>query len=128
MQFTHSLTFLILATLGLTACDKQPPPAPPVVEQPNFQIIAAKIPVGEKTVDSVVEWNTKTGEARLLSSAVVTDKANGQSAPVIGWVGLQDFQQSFQNAASRLQAQQAKSAASPDATSSPASLKPKHDD
>ena len=87
-------------------------------EQPaSFQCIAAKITIGDKQVDSVVEWNIKTGEARLLNAASFADKSTGQNGNLIGWVPLVDLQQAVQNLAAQIQAQQQKGAAQP--TSSP---------
>jgi hypothetical protein len=87
-------------------------------DQPTFQCISAKITIGDKQVDSVVEWNTKTGEARLLNAASFADKSTGQNGNLIGWVPLVDLQQAVQNLASQIQAQQQKAAAQPSASPS----------
>ena len=73
----------------------------------SFQCIATKITIADKQVDSVVMWNTKTGEARLLNAASFADKSTGQQGNLIGWVPLTDLQQAVQNLASQIQAQQA---------------------
>jgi len=118
MKFYPSLA-LVCATLGLAACEKQQQS----VEQPTFQAIAAKITIADKQVDSVVEWNTKTGEARLLNAASFADKSTGQQGNLIGWVPLVDLNQAVQNLASQIQAQQAaKSGATPASTP----IKPKN--
>lgn len=105
------LTLLAVISLGLAACNK---PAP---EQASFQCISAKITIADKQVDSVVQWNTKTGEARLLNAASFADKSTGQQGNLIGWVPLVDLQQAVQNLASQIQAQQnAKAGASPAST------------
>lgn len=75
-------------------------------EEPLFQCISAKITIADKQVDSVVQWNTKTGEARLLNAASFADKSSGQQGNLIGWVPLVDLQQAVQNLASQIQAQQ----------------------
>ena len=105
------LSLLAVISLGLAACNK---PAP---EQPSFQCISAKITIADKQVDSVVQWNTKTGEARLLNAASFADKSTGQQGNLIGWVPLVDLQQAVQNLAAQIQAQQnAKAGASPAST------------
>ena len=68
-------SLLLLACIGLTACNDK---TSTTVEQPAFQCISAKITIADKQVDSVVQWNTKTGEARLLNAASFADKATGQ--------------------------------------------------
>jgi hypothetical protein len=73
----------------------------------TFQCIATKVTIADKEVDSVVQWNTKTGEARLLNAASFADKATGQQGNLIGWVPLTDLQQAVQNLAQQIQAQQA---------------------
>ena len=73
----------------------------------TFQCIATKITIANKDVDSVVQWNTKTGEARLLNAASFADKATGQQGNLIGWVPLTDLQNAVQNLAQQIQAQQA---------------------
>jgi hypothetical protein len=111
-------SLLTLATLTLVGCNEKP-----VAEQPAFQCISAKITIADKQVDSVVIWNSKTGEARLLNAASFADKATGQQGNLIGWVPLVDLQQAVQNLAQQIQAQQsAKASASP--TSIPIKSKP----
>jgi hypothetical protein len=103
------LSLLVISTLALAACNNKT-----AAEQPSFQCISAKITIGEKQVDSVVQWNTKTGEARLLNAASFADKSTGQQGNLIGWVPLVDLQQAVQNLAQQIQAQQAaKGSASP---------------
>ena len=105
------LSLLAAASLGLTACNDK------TAEQPSFQCISAKITIADKQVDSVVQWNTKTGEARLLNAASFADKSTGQQGNLIGWVPLVDLQQAVQNLASQIQQQQAaKAGASPAST------------
>ena len=105
------LILLAISTLALSACNK------PEAEQPTFQCISAKITIADKQVDSVVQWNTKTGEARLLNAASFADKATGQQGNLIGWVPLVDLQQAVQNLAAQIQAQQnAKAGATPAST------------
>lgn len=104
-------SLLAAVTLVLAACNK------PAVEQPSFQCISAKITIADKQVDSVVQWNTKTGEARLLNAASFADKATGQQGNLIGWIPLVDLQQAVQNLAAQIQAQQnAKGSVSPAST------------
>jgi len=105
-------SLLAASCLALGACNK-----PAASEQASFQCISAKLTIANKDVDSVVEWNTKTGEARLLNAASFADKATGQQGNLIGWVPLVDLQQAVQNLASQIQAQQAAAAkAAPSST------------
>ena len=105
------VSLLAILTLGFAACGQKP------VEQAAFQCISAKITIADKQVDSVVQWNTKTGEARLLNAASFADKSTGQQGNLIGWVPLVDLQQAVQNLAAQIQAQQnAKAGASPAST------------
>ena len=110
MKHTSFITVTRLSTLPLiavacllSACQKE---APVAIEPPSFQCIAAKLTIGDKQVDSVVQWNAKTGEARLLNAASFADKATGQNGNLIGWVPLVDLQQAVQNLQAQMQAQQ----------------------
>jgi hypothetical protein len=129
MKFPYSSLALVACTLALAACNKlqeapaTPPPAP---EAPTFQAIAAKLTIGDKQVDSVIEWNTKTGEARLLNAASFADKASGQQGNLIGWVPLTDLNQAVQNLATQIQQQQAKAAGSPAASPASTPIKAKN--
>ena len=116
MKLIVTSAFLAATTLGFVGCNK----LQPVVEPPAYQAIAAKLTIAEKQVDSVVMWNTKTGDARLLNAASFADKSTGQQGNVIGWIPLQDLKQAFQELASQIQA--AKSAATPASTP----IKPKN--
>jgi len=91
----------------------------------TFQCIATKITIADKQVDSVVQWNTKTGEARLLNAASFADKSTGQQGNLIGWVPLTDLQNAVQNLAQQIQAQQAARATNAVPSSTP--IKPKKD-
>ena len=59
MKLIVTSAFLAATTLGFVGCNK----LQPVVEPPVYQAIAAKLTIAEKQVDSVVMWNTKTGDA-----------------------------------------------------------------
>ena len=105
------VSLLAILSLGLAACGEKSS------DQAAFQCISAKITIADKQVDSVVQWNTKTGEARLLNAASFADKSTGQQGNLIGWVPLVDLQQAVQNLAAQIQAQQnAKAGASPAST------------
>jgi hypothetical protein len=120
-----SFTLLAAIALVLTGCNEKSTTA---IEQPTFQCISAKITIADKQVDSVVQWNTKTGEARLLNAASFADKSTGQNGNLIGWVPLVDLQQAVQNLAQQIQAQQSARGTNA-ATAAPAStpIKPKKD-
>jgi hypothetical protein len=104
-------SLLAIACIALAACNKVA-----TTEQPSFQCISTKITIADKQVDSVVQWNTKTGEARLLNAASFADKATGQQGNLIGWVPLVDLQQAVQNLAAQIQSQQNAAKAAPSST------------
>ncbi len=112
MKFSYPALALIFSTLALGACNKMQE-SQPSAEQVTWQAIAAKITVADKQIDSVVEWNTKTGEARFLNAASLADKATGQQGNVVGWVPLTDLNQAIQNLAAQIQAAQANRPAAP---------------
>ncbi len=72
-------------------CKKRAP------EQQLIQCIAAKVSIGDKQIDSVIQWNVVTGEARLLNAASFSDKSTGKQGSLIGWVPLVDLQQALRN-------------------------------
>lgn len=98
-----SISILATACIGLVSCKKEAPVA--VSEEPSYKCISAVITIGGKSVNSVVEWNTLTGDARLLNSASFADKSSGQQGSIMGWVPLVNLQQAVQNLASQIQAQ-----------------------
>lgn len=118
-----SISLLVAASLALVACNQKNTTQ---VEQPTFQCISAKITIADKQVDSVVQWNTKTGEARLLNAASFADKSTGQQGNLIGWVPLVDLQQAVQNLAAQIQSQQAAKGTN-SALPSSTPIKPKND-
>lgn len=77
--------------LILPACKKQVP------QQQTIQCIAAKVSIGDKQMDSVIQWNVMSGEARLLNAASFSDKSTGKQGSLIGWVPLVDLQQALRN-------------------------------
>ena len=119
----NCITLLSVASLALVACNQKSTTA---VEQSTFQCISAKITIADKQVDSVVQWNTKTGEARLLNAASFADKSTGQQGNLIGWVPLVDLQQAVQNLAAQIQSQQAAKGTN-SAVPSSTPIKPKND-
>lgn len=77
----------------------------------DFQVAFGRITIGDKEVATAVEWNTRTGEARMLNAATLSDKESGQQGNIVGWIPLGDLQQAVQNLASQIQKQQADSKA-----------------
>jgi len=109
-------SILAIACVALASCNKTEA-STGSADQPVFKCISAKVTIADKGVDSVVQWNTKTGEARLLNAASFADKSTGQQGNLIGWVPLVDLQQAVQNLAAQIQSQQkAKASASPAST------------
>ncbi len=89
MKYTGMI--LTACCLALAACGRKVP------EQPSIECIPAKVSAGEKQIETVVQWNTRTGEARLLNSAPMSDKSTGKQGSLIGWVPVVDLQQSLRN-------------------------------
>ena len=117
----HSLLAVSALTLSLAAAKAETA----TNDAGTFQCIATKITIADKQVDSVVQWNTKTGEARLLNAASFADKGTGQQGNLIGWVPLTDLQQAVQNLAQQIQSQQA--ARDTNAVPAPTQTTPKKD-
>lgn len=86
----YLVVFLVACFLPLAACNKAP-------DQHPIQCIAAKVSIGDKQIDSVIQWNDMTGEARLLNAASFSDKSTGKQGSLIGWVPLVDLQQTLRN-------------------------------
>jgi len=135
MKFITPSLLLVVATLSLVACKEQTVEeqqaliketvTEQLAAQSVFQCIPAKLTIGEKQVDSVVQWNTKTGEARLLNAASFADKSTGQQGNLIGWVPLVDLNQAVQNLAAQIQSRQTNKAATPASTPASTPIKAK---
>ncbi|MFZ0434860.1 MAG: hypothetical protein WAL87_02645 [Chthoniobacterales bacterium] len=82
---------LTACCLTLAACGRKMP------EQPSIECIPAKVSVGEKQIETVLQWNPRTGEARLLNAAPMCDQSTGKQGSMIGWVPVVDLQQSLRN-------------------------------
>lgn len=100
----YSLLVLSLAACALAACQKHTPKNG--AGDGPFQCISATIMVAGKPTTTVLEWNEKTGMARILDSMVVTSKATGAQTIVIGWIPLGDLQGAIQEIVNRNQALQ----------------------
>jgi hypothetical protein len=110
------LLFAALCTMTVVRAEsaKPTPSASPTastmpVERPTpsaqeFQLAFGKITIGDKEVATALEWNTRTGEARMLNAATFSDKETGQQGNIVGWVPVVDLQQAFNNLASQIQA------------------------
>lgn len=103
MKSSLCLLLSVLASVSFSSCAKKAV----VEDQGAFQCVSVVVTIADKQVNSVVEWNSKTGEARLLNAASFADKSTGQQGNLIGWVPLTDLQQAVQNLASQIQSQQA---------------------
>ncbi len=126
----YSFLVLVLAICGLAACQSRA--SKNGAGDGPFQCISATIMVAGKPTTTVLEWNEKTGMARILDSMVVTSKATGAQNVVIGWIPLGDLQSAIQEIVSRNQAlqqqappvtQNAASAPPQEAAPAPASTK-----
>ena len=139
MKLPYYPLLLVVATVALSACNRQSPEEQQaaikqavadqvkqaLADQSVYQAIPAKLTIADKQVDSVVEWNTKTGDARLRNAASFAAKATGQQGNLIGWVPLTDLNQAVQNLAAQIQQQQAKAGA-PAATPASTPIKAKN--
>jgi len=107
----YSLLVLSLVACGFVACQPRAPKNG--AGDGPFQCISATIMVAGKPTTTVVEWNEKTGMARILDSMVVTSKATGAQNIVIGWIPLGDLQGAIQEIVSRNQALQQQAPSAP---------------
>ena len=107
MKFKNKNFFSLTLVLALVACAlaacQHSAPKNGSGDGP-FQCISATIMVAGKPTTTVVEWNEKTGMARILDSMVVTSKATGAQNVVIGWIPLGDLQGAIQEIVNRNQA------------------------
>jgi hypothetical protein len=76
------------------------------IDKAEYQITFGRLTVGDKEVATAIEWNVKTGEARMLNAASFSDKSTGQQGNLIGWIPLVNLQQAVQNLTSQIQKQQ----------------------
>ena len=109
MNFKNKNLLSLILILALTACALvacQPRAAKNGAGDGPFQCISATIMVAGKPTTTVLEWNEKTGIARILDSMVVTSKATGAQNVVIGWIPLGDLQGAIQEIVNRNQAMQ----------------------
>lgn len=95
----YSLILSLGMTIGLMAADSEvlSPTADShssasVIPREGFQVAFGNITIGDKLVATAIEWNAKTGEARMLNAASFADKDTGQKGNLIGWVPLNDLQ------------------------------------
>lgn len=75
---------------------------------PLYHLAFGKVTVGGKEVETAIQWNTKTGEARMLNAASFSDKSTGREGNLVGWVPLVDLQQAVQKLSAEIQTKQAK--------------------
>ncbi len=108
----NKFLFVSVASIALIACQPKHPKAPTSADNGTYQCIAATITVAGKPMAALVEWNTQTGVARLLDSAVFTSKTAGTQSSLIGWVPLGELNQVIQEVLLREQQQQQKAASS----------------
>ena len=75
---------------------------------PQYLLAFGKVTIGGKEVETAVQWNTKTGEARMLNAASFSDKNTGQQGNLVGWIPLVDLQQAVQNLSTEITKKQDK--------------------
>jgi hypothetical protein len=108
-----SFSFFVLTMvvcISFSACSKKSvlSDQSPTLSQPGiFQCIPVVLTIADKQIFSMLEYNTKTSESRLLNAASFADKSTGQQGNLIGWVPLTGLQQAAQNLATQIQSQQA---------------------
>ena len=96
-----------------------PSPEKTAAAQPEFLLAFGKVTIADKEVETAIQWNTKTGEARMLNAASFADKGTGQQGNLIGWVPLVDLQQAVQNLAAQIEAKKQEAAPVTNATATP---------
>jgi hypothetical protein len=110
-RFVKNIAALLLMTLGLSTGLRASEPMEPTTAaastgaKEGFQVAFGNITIGDKVVATAIQWNTKTGEARLLNAASFADKESGQKGNLIGWVPLVDLQQAVQNLSKQIKSQ-----------------------
>lgn len=90
----------LTTTSGFAATNEDGPP--------QYLLAFGKVTVGGKDVETAIQWNTKTGEARMLNAASFSDKSTGKEGNLVGWVPLIDLQQAIQNLSTDIKARQGK--------------------
>lgn len=126
MKFNSLFSFGVISVsiaivVAFTACQRH---SSNEMRDGSFQCIAATIMIAGKPTTTVVEWNTKTGMARLLDSMIVTSKATGTQNVVVGWIPLGDLQGAIQEIVARNQTMQQQVASPPvQELSTPGSVK-----
>ncbi|MBM3857912.1 MAG: hypothetical protein FJ390_08155 [Verrucomicrobia bacterium] len=104
MNFKNLFSFIAIPVViiaALTACQRNS--SRDANSEGPFQCISATIMIAGKPTATVVQWNAKTGMARILDSMVVTSKATGAQNVVVGWIPLGDLQGAIQEIMSRNQ-------------------------
>lgn len=108
-----SVTSLLLLIASLLAACHSRTSKDANAEGGSFQCISSTIMIAGKPTATVLEWNTKTGTARILDSMLVTSKATGAQNVVVGWIPLGDLQGAIQEIVTRNQALQQQQQAAP---------------
>lgn len=100
----NKFLFVAMMLAVLTAC--QPNTHKPTSENGTYQCLNATITIAGKPTTVLIEWNTQTGVARLLDSAILTSKTTGAQNIALGWVPLGELRQVIQEVLQRDQQQQ----------------------
>jgi len=110
MKLFNFFLLSLVVSFSLSACSKKSVPSDQsstLSQSGTFQCVPVVLTIADKQVFSVLEYNTKTSESRLLNAASFADKSTGQQGNLIGWVPLTGLQQAVQNLATQIQSQQA---------------------
>jgi hypothetical protein len=94
-----------LLALVITSCSDRSTPTADATAAP-WECIAAKVTIGDTSIDTVVRYNKFNGEAQLLNAASFASKATGAQGNIIGWVPLGDLKSAVQELMQREQAAQ----------------------
>lgn len=97
--------FLFATTTAAVLIGCQPTRHKTTSDNGMYQCINASITIGGKPTTVLVEWNTQTGVARFLDSAIFTSKTTGAQNAVLGWVPLGELNQVIQEVLHREQQQ-----------------------
>ncbi|MBX9742329.1 MAG: hypothetical protein K2W99_02140 [Chthoniobacterales bacterium] len=107
----NKFLFVIGTVTALVACQPNKPKA--TSENGTYQCINANITIAGKPTTVLIEWNSQTGTARLLDSAIFTSKTTGAQNVILGWVPLGELNQVIQEVLQRDQQQQKMTAPAP---------------
>ena len=70
-----------------------------------YLITSGEVIIAGERIPTFIQWNTQTGEARMISNATVTDRNTGKTGNLVGWVPIVDMETAMQNFNQAIRAQ-----------------------